>query len=157
MVKPGVHYGPDVDGYEYDRWGTYHRSDHLGIGVDRTAKGTGYCRQYKEPLASMYEDIKTCPENLLLFFHHVSYDYMLSSGKTVLQHIYDTHFEGAKEAEEFYLLWMELKDFVDLESYQRTLKRFEHQKEHAKEWRDILNSYFYRKSGIGDKYNRTLY
>lgn len=157
MVKPGTHYGPDVDGYEYDRWGTYHRADHKGIGVDRSRKGTGFCYQYNEPLASMYDNIKTCPEELLLFFHHVSYDYVLSSGKTVLQHIYDTHFEGAKEAEEFVRMWQELKGLIDEEAYQRTLKRFLHQKEHAAQWRDVINSYFYRKTLIPDQYGRPIY
>ncbi len=157
MVKPNVHYGPDVDGYEYDRWGTYHKADHTGIGVDRTEKGTGYCRQYKEPLASMYGNIGTCPEELLLFFHHVRYDYVLSSGKTLLQHIYDTHYEGAEEAELFYEIWLELKGHVDEAAYQRVRERLEHQKEHAKEWRDVVNSYFYRKTGIPDNQGRILY
>ncbi len=157
MVKPHEHYGPDVDGYEYDRWGTYHRADHKGIGVDRTNNGTGYCSQYKEPLATMYSKRETCPEELLLFFHHVEYDYKLSSGKTVLQHIYDTHFEGAKEAEWFLALWMELKNLIDEDTYQRTYQRFLHQKEHAMEWRDVINSYFYRKTGVEDQYGRSIY
>ncbi|HKM21528.1 MAG TPA: alpha-glucuronidase family glycosyl hydrolase, partial [Lachnospiraceae bacterium] len=73
MVTPDCHYGPSVDGYEYSRWGTYHRADHLGIGVDRSKKGTGYAAQYNEPNASMYEVPETCPEELLLFFHHMPY------------------------------------------------------------------------------------
>lgn len=157
MVKPNVHYGPDVDGYEYDRWGTYHRADHVGIGVDRTAKGTGYCSQYNEPLASMYEDRKTCPEELLLFFHHVRYDYVLSTGKTVIQHIYDTHFEGAEEAEQFLELWKELEGLIGEEEYKRAIERFIHQRDHSKEWRDVVNSYFYRKSGIADEKGREIY
>ncbi len=157
MVKPNTHYGPDVDGYEYDRWGTYHRADHKGIGVDRTSKGTGYCRQYNEPLASIYEDRKTCPEELLLFFHHMPYEYVLSSGKTIIQHIYDTHFEGAMEAQQFLTLWEELEGLLDTEVYERTLTRFQDQKIHAAEWRDVINSYFYRKSGIADQYGREVY
>ncbi len=157
MVKPNGHYGPDVDGYEYDRWGTYHRADHKGIGVDRTGSGTGYYDQYNEPLASMYADITSCPEELLLFFHHVDYDYILTSGKTVLQHIYDTHFEGADEAEMFLELWQQLQGMMEEDIYQRTLERFLHQKDHAKEWRDVINSYFYRKTGIIDQYHRPLY
>jgi alpha-glucuronidase len=157
MVKPNHHYGPDVDGYEYDRWGTYHRADHKGIGVDRTANGTGYCLQYNEPLASIYGDRTRCPEELLLFFHHMNYDYVLSSGKTILQHIYDTHFEGAKEAEEFLMLWSELEGLIEEEAYLRVLQRLNHQKEHAKEWRDVINSYFYRKTLIPDQYGRPLY
>lgn len=157
MVKPNHHYGPDVDGYEYDRWGTYHKADHKGIGVDRTQNGTGFSSQYNEPLATMYANLKTCPEELLLFFHHVGYDHILSSGKTVLQHIYDTHFEGASEAEEFLELWKELQGLIEEEAYQRALARFIHQKDHSKEWRDIINSYFYRKTGIEDQYKRQLY
>lgn len=157
MVKPNVHYGPDVDGYEYDRWGTYHKADHKGIGIDRTDNGTGFCSQYNEPLASIYADKKTCPEELILFFHHVEYDYILSSGKTVLQHIYDTHFEGAAEAETFLEMWKELQGLMDEDTYQRALARFIHQKEHAKEWCDVINSYFYRKTGVEDIYHRPLY
>ncbi len=157
MVKPNHHYGPDVDGYEYDRWGTYHKADHKGIGVDRTEMGTGFCSQYKEPLALMYSNKITCPEELLLFFHHVDYTYVLSSGKTVIQHIYDTHFEGAKDAAQFLELWMELKDMIDEDVYERTLNRFQHQKSHALEWCDVINSYFFRKTGIADQYGRKLY
>ena len=101
MVSPNQHYGPSVDGYEYDRWGTYHRADWQGLGVDRTEKGTGYVNQYAPALAAQYGNIETCPEELVLFFHHLPYDHVLKSGKTVLQHIYDTHFEGAEEAARF--------------------------------------------------------
>lgn len=157
MVKPNHHYGPDVDGYEYDRWGTYHRADHKGIGVDRTEKGTGYCFQYNEPLAGQYADRNTCPEELLLFFHHVEYTHLLSSGKTVLQHIYDTHFEGAEEAKQFHTLWKELEGELETAAYERTRERFLHQELHSAEWRDVINSYFYRKTGIADQLGRKLY
>lgn len=157
MVNPGFHYGPNVDGYEYDRWGTYHRADHEGIGVDRTDKGTGYAMQYHEPNASIYNGQDSCPDELKLFFHHVPYTYRLRSGKSVLQHIYDTHFEGAREAEEMRDLWQSLKGKIPDESYERTLERMEHQVWHSKEWRDQINSYFYRKSGIADEKGRTIF
>lgn len=157
MVKPNNHYGPDVDGYEYDRWGTYHRANHKAIGVDRTPAGTGYTLQYNEPLASMYADKKTCPQELLLFFHRLEYDYVLPSGKTLIQHIYDTHFEGADEAARFLDLWRELEGLIEKETFIRVEKRLIHQKEHAKEWRDVVNSYFYRISGIEDEKGRPLY
>lgn len=156
MVKPNVHYGPDVDGYEYDRWGTYHRADHKAIGVDRTEKGTGFCSQYHEPLASIYSDRNSCPEELILFFHRLEYDYVLSSGKTLIQHIYDTHFEGAVEAEKFMQMWTELQGLIDEGAYQRVLERLVHQSNHAKEWRDVINSYFYRKTGIDDQHGRAI-
>lgn len=97
MVNPDHHYGPNVDGYEYSMWGTYHFADCYGVGVDRTtATGTGYTSQYARINMEMYESLESCPDELLLFFHHVLYTHVLHSGKTVIQHIYDTHFEGAE-------------------------------------------------------------
>ena len=157
MVTPHIHYGCSVDGYEYSRWGTYHRADHLGIGVDRTDSGTGYVRQYHEPNASMYNDIKTCPEELLLFFHHVPYTHMLSTKKTLIQHIYDSHFEGVEEVEALIEKWETLQNRVGEEIYRNVRERFERQRYNAKEWRDQVNSYFYRKSGIPDEKGRTIY
>ncbi len=157
MVNPHEHYGPNVDGYEYDRWGTYHRADHKGIGVDRSHMGTGYAQQYHEPWSSIYDDISTCPEELLLFFHHVPYDYQLSTGKTVLQHIYDTHFKGVEMVEEMVAEFEKLSGKIDEKRFNRMRNRFNMQLENSKEWRDQINSYFYRKTNIPDKYNRTIY
>lgn len=157
MVVPHYHYGPDVDGYEYSRWGTYHRADHKGIGVDRTMRGTGFTGQYNEPNASMYNDVETTPEELLLFFHHLPYDYRLKSGKTILQHIYDTHFEGAKEVEEMLEDWKKLEGILPESMYNRVLERLMRQEAHSREWRDVINSYFYRKTGIEDEKKRLIY
>ncbi len=157
MVTPMGHYGPSVDGYEYSRWGTYHRADHLGIGVDRTDKGTGYAQQYYEENAKMYNDPAACPEELILFFHHLPYTYMLKTGKTLIQHIYDSHFEGEKEAEDLSADWDKLKNVIPAQAFDRVRKRFDLQLDNAKEWRDQVNSYFYRKSGIPDEKNRTIY
>lgn len=158
MVNPGHHYGPNVDGYEYSHWGTYHYADHKGIGVDRTAAtGTGYTAQYAEPVAKMYEDINTCPDELLLFFHHVPYEHKLKSGKTVIQHIYDTHFGGVQRAEGLKAKWLRLQQKIDPDIFDLVLKKLDIQIEDAKEWRDVINTYFYRKSGIKDAYNRKIY
>jgi alpha-glucuronidase len=157
MVQPNHHYNPSVDGYEYSRWGTYHRADHLGIGVDRTLKGTGFTGQYNEPNASMYESLDTCPEELLLFFHHVAYTYRLSSGKTVIQHIYDTHFQGVEEVKDMIDSFKTLNGFLEETVYQRILSRLLEQQESATEWCDQINSYFKRKSGIEDEKNRIIY
>ena len=157
MVNPNHHYGPNVDGYEYDRWGTYHRADLYGIGVDRTTKGTGYTAQYREENFQMYEDPATCPEELLLFFHYIRYDYVLKSGKTLIQHIYDTHFEGAEQAAGFLETIKSLKDVIPEDMYARILPRFEHQAAHSRDWRDIVNSYFHRKSGIEDEKGREFF
>jgi len=157
MVQPEHHYGPNVDGYEYSRWGTYHRADHLGIGVDRSIKGTGYTQQYNEPNASMYDNIETCPEELLLFFHYVKYNYILSTEKTLIQHIYDTHFEGVEEVQIMQEKFISLEGLIEPIMYDRILQRLEGQLESAKEWRDQINTYFYRKSGIEDEKGRKIY
>ncbi len=157
MVTPNTHYGPSVDGYEYSRWGTYHRADHLGIGVDRTDKGTGYAQQYYKENAEKYNDPDKCPEELLLFFHHIPYTWKLKSGKSLIQHIYDSHFEGEAEAEELANKWQEFKGKVSEEVYENVRNRFEMQLVNAREWRDQVNSYFYRKSGIPDEKGRTIY
>ena len=157
MVNPNHHFGPNVDGYEYDRWGTYHRADHYGMGVDRTRNGTGYTTQYRKENAEMYENIETCPMELLLFFHYVNYDYILKNGKTLIQHIYDTHFEGVEDVEVMISKWRELEGVINNKVFNRTLERLEFQKDHAKEWRDIINSYFYRKSMIEDIHGRKIY
>ena len=157
MVQPGIHYGCSVDGYEYDRWGTYHRADHLGIGVDRSDKGTGYALQYNEPNASVYNDPEKCPDELVLFFHHLPYTHKLHSGKTVIQHIYDTHFEGYEEAQKLSEKWNSLKGKVDEEIFENVSERFSRQLANAREWCDQVNSYFYRKSGIPDEKGRQIY
>lgn len=157
MVQPNHHYGPSVDGYEYSRWGTYHRADHLGLGVDRSDQGTCYALQYNEPNSRHYNHVATCPEELLLFFHHVPYTHVLSTGKTVIQHIYDTHFDGVTWVESQLEAFKQLIDYLPTHVFNRTLERLEHQLDHAKEWRDQVNTYFYRKSGISDSHQRVIY
>ena len=157
MVNPGVHYGCSVDGYEYDRWGTYHRADHLGIGVDRTDKGTGYAFQYNEPNASIYNSPEKCPDELVLFFHHLPYTHVLHSGKTVIQHIYDTHFEGYEEVLEMAGKWDSLKGEIDDGIFGNVKERFGRQIDNAHEWCDQVNSYFFRKSGIADEKGRQIW
>ncbi|WP_026885072.1 alpha-glucuronidase family glycosyl hydrolase [Clostridium beijerinckii] len=158
MVSPGNHYGPDVDGYEFSLWGTYHRSDCKGIGIDRTLEdGTGYTSQYNEPLKNIYNNLETCPDELLLFFHHVPYMHVLTSGKTVIQHIYDTHFEGFEEVEKFIEKWKELEGIIDGNIYNQVIERLYIQLDSARDWRDQINTYFYRMSGIEDEKGRKIY
>jgi alpha-glucuronidase len=158
MVQPGHHYGPSVDGYEYSPWGTYHFADRDGVGVDRSAAtGTGFAGQYGKPWSGLYESPETCPDELLLFFHHVPYGHVLKSGKTVIQHIYDTHFEGVEEAEEARRVWTGLADLVEPGRHARVAERYEEQLRSAREWRDQINSYFLRKSGVPDARGRRIY
>ena len=158
MVRPGHHYGPDVDGYEYTPWGTYHFADHDGIGVDRTrATGTGYTGQYPAPWREVYESVDTCPDELLLFFHHVPYDHVLRSGTTVVQHIYDSRAAGALRVEQLVRTWQAVHGRVDEAVHARVTERLAEQLRSAGEWRDQVRSYFFRKSGVPDASQRPIY
>ncbi|OON85904.1 alpha-glucuronidase [Oribacterium sp. C9] len=158
MCKPGIHYGVDVDGYEYDRWGTYHYADRNGIGRERSLSlGTGYTRRYSDGRFKEYEDPDSCPDELLLFMHHVPYSHVLHSGKTVIQHIYDSHFEGVETVEKYLSFIRSLKGKISEEDHKNILDRAERQLASAIEWRDTINTYFYRKSGVVDEHNRKIY
>ena len=157
MVRPGHHYGPDVDGYEYTPWGTYHFADRDGVGVDRTvATGTGFAGRYPAGWAQRYESLDRCPDELLLFFHHVPYEHRLHDGSTVVQHIYDTHAEGAQEVVEAAELWERpgIAEAVGAAVHERVRERLREQVRSAAEWRDQLCTYFYRKSGVPDAHGR---
>lgn len=157
MVNTGNHYGPSVDGYEYSAWGTYHRADHTAIGVDRTPRGTGFTTQYHPHVAAQYNSLEACPENLLLFFHRLPYNYRLKSGKTLLQTIYDMHFTGVAQVQWLMDTWQGLKKQLDPKAYDQVRERLERQLSNAKEWRDVVNTYFYRKTGIPDEQGRHIY
>lgn len=158
MVKPHLHYGPDIDGYEYDRWGTYHFADRNGIGVNRTSvDGTGYAGQYAPAREAEYNDLATCPDNLVLFFHHLPYTHVLQSGKTIIQHIYDTHFEGVARVENYIAIWNSLADELKPVDFDNVATLLQEQLRVAKDWRDQVNTYFLRKSGIADVQGRKIY
>jgi alpha-glucuronidase len=151
----GSHYGPGIESSERNGWGQWHRADHEGIGMDRTvATGTGYVAQYPAPVAKLYESAANTPDELLLFFHHVPYTHVLHSGKTVIQHIYDSHYEGAERAEELLRQWSSLKGHVDDERYAAVSARLAYQAGHAIVWRDAICNWFFRISGIADAQGR---
>ncbi len=158
MVSPGAaHYGPHIDGYEYSPWGTYHFADRDGVGVDRTRTGTRFVDQYPPELADQYNNLDTCPDELVLFFHHVPYTHVLHSGKTVIQHIYDTHFEGVDKVLDYQRTWDNLRDTIPTAVFEEVSTRLTEQVRCAHEWRDQMCTYFFRKSGIPDTHGRTIY
>jgi alpha-glucuronidase len=151
----GPHYGPGIESAERNGWGQWIRADHGGVGMDRTvATGTGFIGQYPPQLAAQYESLATCPDALLLFFHHVPYTYRLRSGKTVIQHIYDSHYEGAAAAASYGDEWRKLRGLIDPERYEETLRLLEYQGGHAIVWRDAVSEWFFRMSGVADERGR---
>ena len=151
----GDHYGVAVEASERNGWGQWHNADEKGVGMERTvAKGTGYIGQYRPAVAKLYESLETCPDDLLLFLHHVPYTYKLHSGKTVIQYIYDSHYEGAEAVAGWVRDWKSLRGRVDDQRYYQVLAQLEYQAAHAEVWRDAVNDWFHRTSGIDDAKNR---
>ena len=157
MCVPETHYGPSPEGFEFDRWGTYIRANHREIGVERGPEGTGFTEQYSPELAAMYRGVASCPEELLLFFHRLPYDYRMKDGRTLLQRIYDDHFEGYEEAAAMSEAWDKLADKLEPEVFRRVQERFREQLRCAAEWRDVVNTWLYRLTMIPDEKGRRIY
>ena len=155
MVTPHDHYGPNPSGYEYDMWGTYHKASRDAVGIDRTSSGTGYLDQYPDYFRKKYEDPDTCPDLYLLFYHRLPYTFCMKDGRTLIQRIYDDHFEGYYEA----ISMVETIHDLPFPNPDREIirERAERQLHNAKEWCDIINTFFHRLSGIEDAQGRIIY
>ena len=155
MVTPHDHYGPNPSGYEYDLWGTYHKADRDAVGIDRTHKGTGFLDQYPDNLRQKYEDPSTCPDLFLLFYHRLPYSFRMKDGRTLIQRIYDDHFEGLEETR---MMASRLLNLPFPEPDASVIReRMEKQILNAREWCDIINTFFHRLSGVPDRGGRTIY
>ena len=150
----GPHYGPGPESADHNGWGQWIRAGHHGVGMNRTASGTGYIEQYPPQVARMYASLKTCPDNLLLWMHHVPYTYRLHSGETVIQHIYNRHYQGAAEAAEFPRWWRRVKGLLPMRRYRPILRELQYQAGYAIVWRDYICNYFHQLSGIPDALGR---
>ncbi|HLK47548.1 MAG TPA: alpha-glucuronidase family glycosyl hydrolase [Bryobacteraceae bacterium] len=151
----GNHYGVSVEASERNGWGQWHRADEKGVGMDRTAAtGTGYIGQYNPAVARVYESLDMCPDDLVLFMHHVPYTHRLHSGKTVIQTIYDLHYGGEATAEGYVGEWKPLAGRIDEQRYRAVLAQLEYQAGQAEVWRDAVNNWFLRASGIADDQGR---
>ena len=152
----GHHYGPEPwcnpKGWRED-WlpRFYHRADTIGIGFNRTDHdepclagnaGSNNVAQYPEPLRTLYNNIGTCPENLLLWFHHVKWDHTMSNGLSLWDNLCYSYDRGVRQAREFVDTWMAVKPYVKEDVYQRQLTRFQRQAKDAQWWRDACLLYF---------------
>ena len=106
-------------------------------------------------LRDRYSNLDTCPDELKLWFHRLRYDYVMADGRTLIQRIYDDHFEGYDwvEAAEHKLAGLPLPEADKA----LVMERMARQKKNAREWRDVINSFFYRFSGVEDAKGRSLY
>ena len=147
IFKFDHHYGPEPDGFipTYPiEWCPvyYHQADSLGIGFNRTHTGSDATAQYREPYCSLYDDVSTCPERYLLWFHHVPWTYRLKSGRTVYEEMQYRYTRGVKEVEDFIRIWREAKPLIDDQRWQEVDARLQHQLDNAKEWRTTCLDYF---------------
>ncbi|KAJ5273823.1 hypothetical protein N7478_008948 [Penicillium angulare] len=150
-----THYGPSPGSQDGNGWGQWTRANATSIGMDRTvATGSGNTAQYPQEVAKMYESIETTPDNLLLWFHHVPYTHRLKSGKTVIQHFYDAHYEGAAHAQSFPTEWAKLKGLIDDYRFENVAFKLQYQAGHAIVWRDSVNNFYHGKCGIADEKGR---
>ena len=146
----GSHYGPGPwEGGSRPDWTPpyYHKADSAGIGFDRTRSGSGNVDQYNEPLASTFNDLQTCPEELLLWFHHLPWDYRMKSGRTLWDEICRHYDRGVRAVEGFRRTWSGLKPYVAPALFDEVAGKLETQLNDAKWWRDACVGYFQTFSG----------
>ena len=141
------HYGPEPNGYiaQYPiEWCPvyYHRANNDSIGFDRTHTGSNATVQYREPYCTIYDDINTCPERYLLWFHRVPWTYRLKSGRTVYEEMEYRYTRGVNEVEDFIRVWNEAKPYIDEQRWQEVDARLQHQLENANQWKTTCLNYF---------------
>lgn len=141
------HYGPEpwceIPGARAD-WlpSYYHCADREGIGFDRTTTGSDAVSQYPDSLAAVFNSLSSCPEEFLLWFHHVSWDHKLKSGNTLWDELCYKYQTGVEKAQEFCEVWNKMSDYVDSERYQAIANRLKIQADDAVWWKDACLEYF---------------
>lgn len=150
IFKFDHHYGPEPDGFiaSYPlEWCPvyYHKADAQGVGFDRSSKGTDAVGQYPEPYRSLYDNIETCPEEYLLWFHHVPWTYKMKSGSTLWQELCMKYNMGVAMVEVYRDFWhTSAKQYMKghEQEWQHTDSLLNVQLENAKEWRNTCLKYF---------------
>ena len=101
----------------------YHRADSIGLGFDRTLTGSANVKQYPEELCRLYNDINTCPENLLAWFHHVPWDHKMKSGRTFWDELCHKYDDGVREARSFLVVWDAMQPYVDCQRFDEVQRK----------------------------------
>ena len=141
------HYGPepwgDVPGARPDwmPW-YYHKADDNGIGFDRSASGSNAVAQYQAPLCKLYGDISSCPDQYLLWFHHVPWSYVMADGKTLWQKLCFTYDFGLQQVREYQKIWDSLQPSLDEQRFSEVQSKLKIHVKDAMWWRDACLLYF---------------
>jgi alpha-glucuronidase len=143
IMNFATHYGPGP-WYKDNNWDAkdYHKADSIGLGVDRTATGSNAVEQYAKELHEQFANIKTCPEKYLLWFHHVPWNYSLSSGRTLWNELVFQYYKGVEEVKDMRKTWDSIKDKIDATRYEHVKQLLVMQEDEAIWWRDGCVLYF---------------
>ena len=141
------HYGPEPwyapKGVRAD-WTPpyYHKADSIGLGFDRTLAGSANVKQYPDELCQLYNDINTCPENLLAWFHHVPWDHKMKSGRTFWDELCHKYDDGVQETRRFLRIWDAMQPYVDSQRFEEVQHKLRIQTRDSEWWRDACLLYF---------------
>jgi alpha-glucuronidase len=148
----GDHYAPQPENARAPRsdWTAvyYHQADKQGIGFDRTRKGDDYVDQYLKPLSDVLDDVEACPGKLLLWFHHLPWDFRMKSGKTLWSELTEHYDEGVTGARNMQRTWAHLEGKIDLRRFQEVSERLNVQVADALTWRNHILGYFGSINGL---------
>src|SRR5574344_1092527 len=153
IFKADHHYGPEPWGNQKnfpEMWQPvyYHKADRAAVGFDRSSTGSNAVAQYRHPYDSIYDNIKTCPEQYLLWFHHVPWNYQMKDGKTLWNEMCYKYDNGVKEVHRFLSLWNSVEPYVDPERFAAVKTKLQQQLANAICWKESCLLYFQTFSGI---------
>ena len=120
----------------------YHKADSIGLGFDRTLTGSANVKQYPDELCRLYNDINTCPENLLAWFHHVPWDHKMKSGRTFWDELCHKYDDGVHEARRFLAIWDAMQPYIDAQRFEEVQHKLRIQARDSEWWRDACLLYF---------------
>lgn len=148
IMQAGFHYGPQPSYARASRrdWTSvyYHRAEPNGIGFDRSSTGSNAVSQYFSPLREQFDNLETCPEKYLLWFHHVPWNYEMASGRTLWQEMQAHYDAGIDYVKKMQATWQTLKDEIDPEIFAHVAAKLDTQLKDATTWRDTCLAYFKR-------------
>ncbi|MBR7170645.1 MAG: alpha-glucuronidase, partial [Prevotella sp.] len=147
IFKFDHHYGPEPMGFKESypiEWCPvyYHQADKQGIGFNRSTTGTSATQQYPEPYRSLYNDPATCPEEYLLWFHHIAWNQKMKSGRTLINELDYRYQLGVNEVIDFIGIWQQAKPYIDQQRWQEVNDRLTTQLVDAREWQRVCMDYY---------------
>src|SRR5574344_25576 len=150
LFKFDHHYGPEPGGFRPDyplEWcpAYYNKADSLGVGFDRTTKGSNAVSQYRHPYDSIYNSLQTCPEEYLLWFHHVPWTYKMKNGLSIADNLRMHYDSGVKKVEDYLVVWQKMFAYIDTQRWNMVNDLLKKQLENAREWHDVCLGYFDKK------------